>query len=81
MSPKKSFPSAQRRRCAHRAGVESMDRPFLAMMDEYLDKEAEKLVKRALAYKGAKRMTIGVNDLKYAYEGAVFGAREERDVV
>lgn len=57
-----------------------MNRPFLSKMDEFLDAEAEKLVKRALAYKGPKRMTIGVNDIKHAYEGAVFGAREERDV-
>lgn len=79
-SAPKSFPSAQLRRCAYRAKVPSMTRPFLDMMERLLNAEAEKLVKRACAYKGDRRMTLTVNDIKRAYAGNVFGAREEKDV-
>lgn len=54
-----------------------MERPFIAMMGQVLDKEAETIVKRACMYKGDKRMTIGVDDVKFAYDGEVFGARED----
>lgn len=76
-SSTKTFPSAQLRRCAYRAQVPSMTRPFIVMMGRVLDEEAEKIVKRACVYKGEKRMTIGVDDVKFAYDGEVFGARED----
>lgn len=76
---KKSFPSAQLKRCAHRARVPSTTGPFIEMMSRVLDAEAEKLVKRACAYKGSKRKTIGAKDFKSAYDGVVYGVREDRN--
>lgn len=56
-----------------------MTRPFISAMEKKLLGDAKILIHRACLYKG-ERSTIGIKDIKRAYEGKIFGAREDRDV-
>lgn len=75
----KSFPTLHLRKCVYKAGVLAMTRPFILALDKMLTETARELTLRACVYK-RKRRTIRVKDIKCAYEGQTFGAREKCDI-
>lgn len=74
----KGFPPAQIRRCAYRAGVLSISPDSVRSIAKYSYAEAKKIIQAAAAYKGSKRSTIRVVDIKNACGQPVYGARECR---
>lgn len=76
----KGIPLTQIRRCGHRAGVLSMETPFSEAIAAHVEKKGESIIKKAVTFKGSKRRTIRVVDIKNVCGCNVYGAREDKKV-